>query len=499
MTLKKVVSFPLHIFLLPVFFVLHVVNDHYGLLPTGNILRYLSYYLLFSIGLFLPGLLVSRSFIKAGNWTTLLLMIFFFYGAAHDFLKNSFEKSFFSSYTFTLSVVVILIILISLLLRRRSSERLTLSRFLNILFGIFVFIEVLLLGFKGVGGKERENNFALLRNALPDSLSVERKQLPDIFFIVFDEYASSVSLKKYLGFDNSKIDSILRANRFYISTYSKSNYNSTPFSLASTFTLDYLPKPLDYTSETSKLRLQAFYTLKWSKLFSLLKGQDYRIVNLGLTDIKDKPVKTFEFSVNDKKLPLYLETLWGRVYRDLGWHFLKWFPTQAAELEKKNQEFIERNEFNLQSTLQELKVQGDTPKIIITHVMLPHGPFLLDSSGKRRNLIADYKTIGYNRLYLDQVMYTNKWITDLAASSNQDFPRPRVVVMEGDHGFRDIHLSKTSSREKECMNLNTYFFSDGDYRLLYDSISPVNSFRVVMNKYFGMQLPLLKDSSILLK
>jgi hypothetical protein len=29
--------------------------------------------------------------------------------------------------------------------------------------------------------------------------------------------------------------------------------------------------------------------------------------------------------------------------------------------------------------------------------------------------------------------------------------------------------------------------------LIYDSISPVNSFRVVLNKYFGASYPLLED------
>jgi hypothetical protein len=49
------------------------------------------------------------------------------------------------------------------------------------------------------------------------------------------------------------------------------------------------------------------------------------------------------------------------------------------------------------------------------------------------------------------------------------------------------------------MDLNTYYFSDGNYSTLYDSISPVNSFRVILNKYFKTGLPLLKDSTIRFK
>ncbi|MDQ3277751.1 MAG: hypothetical protein M3Q06_05465, partial [Bacteroidota bacterium] len=51
---------------------------------------------------------------------------------------------------------------------------------------------------------------------------------------------------------------------------------------------------------------------------------------------------------------------------------------------------------------------------------------------------------------------------------------------------------------KVFRNLNAYYFSDKDYGMLYDSISPVNTFRVVLNKYFSQSFPLLKDSSFYL-
>ena len=71
--------------------------------------------------------------------------------------------------------------------------------------------------------------------------------------------------------------------------------------------------------------------------------------------------------------------------------------------------------------------------------------------------------------------------------------RPRVVIIQGDHGYRFYTDAKLDAAFE---NLNAYYFSDGDYSLLYNGISPVNAFRVVLNKYFGCSLPLLKDSSV---
>ena len=50
------------------------------------------------------------------------------------------------------------------------------------------------------------------------------------------------------------------------------------------------------------------------------------------------------------------------------------------------------------------------------------------------------------------------------------------------------HRSCTGSR-------SAYYFPDGSGASLYDSISPVNSFRVVFNHYFGVGYQLLEDLS----
>jgi hypothetical protein len=43
--------------------------------------------------------------------------------------------------------------------------------------------------------------------------------------------------------------------------------------------------------------------------------------------------------------------------------------------------------------------------------------------------------------------------------------------------------------------LNAYYLPNGGEKYLYDSISPVNTFRVIINAYFGEHLELLPDRS----
>ena len=56
------------------------------------------------------------------------------------------------------------------------------------------------------------------------------------------------------------------------------------------------------------------------------------------------------------------------------------------------------------------------------------------------------------------------------------------------------------SPEKTCLwertpILNAYYLPGQAASHLYESISPVNTFRLILNQYFGGQYPLLKDIS----
>ena len=58
--------------------------------------------------------------------------------------------------------------------------------------------------------------------------------------------------------------------------------------------------------------------------------------------------------------------------------------------------------------------------------------------------------------------------------------------------YRAIEESKIDER---MGILNAYYFPDQDYSKLYKGITPVNTFRIILNKYFGTDLDLLEDRS----
>jgi hypothetical protein len=63
---------------------------------------------------------------------------------------------------------------------------------------------------------------------------------------------------------------------------------------------------------------------------------------------------------------------------------------------------------------------------------------------------------------------------------------PPIIILQGDHGM------SVDTRDKI---LNAIYMPDGGMENLYPSISPVNTFRVIFNNYFGTDLPLLEDKT----
>lgn len=492
--------FPFHFLFIPILFIWHACNAYFGLIPISYWSLYLLYYSGLSLFLFVAGKILLKKNDKAGVWATVLSILFFFWGSAHDFL-NTYLTSFFSSYMLLLPLIFISLVIWTIKLKRKSSTIQKTNLFLNILILVLLLIEGGTCLFKLIAKEDKKNNFAYYNTPIQPAFIVNSDSLkPDIFYIIFDEYASSRSLKQYLDFDNSRLDSMLVKNNFYIASGSKSNYNATPLSIGSSFFADYFNVSFEGKKIFPKELLQAQFTIKQAPFPYLLKSQGYSIKNYGLCDINGQTSPEEPWFNPEIRDILHKETFWGRVKKDIIWNLPFDLPPlllpDKEMIKRKN--VLRRNRNNYKNLINELSTQNRQPKFVYCHIMMPHGGYYLNKKGEERNAHKGDENPGIrDSLYLDQLIYTNTWVQSIASSANQEFSRPRVVVIQGDHGRRDdTSYDPVLKREKQFMNLNCFYFSDKNYTVLYDSISTVNTFRVILNKYFGQSNSLLKDSSI---
>src|SRR5690606_5479823 len=194
-------------------------------------------------------------------------------------------------------------------------------------------------------------------------------------------------------------------------------------------------------------------------------------------------------------MPFYISTFFGKVKKDIYWNFrtLKEDNPDRTDvwlLAKQNLQMVEL-------TQKEIARSDIQPRLVYTHILMPHSPFAFDSQGNLRSHSPFYLAPEYaDSLYLNQVKFSTNLILEIVDEIKNRRGRPLALMILGDHGYREGNIVR--NRERQFQNLNTYYFSDGDYFQLYDSISPVNNFRVIFNKYFKTNLPLLKDSTILI-
>ncbi|WP_133176907.1 sulfatase-like hydrolase/transferase [Terrimonas sp.] len=494
--MKKIKTAPFHPFLLPFFFILHVLNEYYGLMSAGIVFQYLGYYLLLSIVLFGIGRALLKSNIKAALFSTILLAVFFFWGVFHDYIKSLSIPRFFTSYSFLLPLFFILLVILFFAVKR--TKYLTRATFfLNLLLILIISLDVIQIAGKAFSRTDI-NDLAAQNPPLPVKHEIIADSLkPDIFFIVFDEYASSLSLEKYFGFNNYALDSMLKSNGFYVAKNSRSNYNSTPLSVSSTFNLQYLNEIHGNLKIGAKGFQKGFHTLHNSFLPKFFKLNGYKIISNGV--FPEYGLAPQKFGKEWQQTVLFNHSLLGRIKNDILWNFIFLFKKKISpenqerayklEVEKHKETILKK----FPDLINALKVSNDTPRFMYAHFLIPHLPFCLDRDGNPLKPDSNKLTPWYG--YTEQILFTNKLIKEIMAVSKSESNRPRIVIIEGDHGYRGSTPRK-ESREAQFMNLSSFYFSDGNYQLLFDSISPINTFRIVLNKYFQQQLPILKDTSI---
>ena len=137
----------------------------------------------------------------------------------------------------------------------------------------------------------------------------------------------------------------------------------------------------------------------------------------------------------------------------------------------------------------------DSPVFVFAHVVAPHPPYAFGPNGEPvpTKSHGSYTYDEFKEVYRDQVMYVNKRVKVVIDEILSQSSEPPIIIVQADHGAcYGRYLPNIAAR---MSILNAYYFPDQNYKALYEDITPVNTFRVVLNSYFGADYELLEDKS----
>jgi len=486
----------LYVLLLPTFFVIHGYAENFGLINFNDCLVLLATYLTATLMIYFMGWLLFRNHLKASLFAGYLLFLYLFFGAIDDFFKA--HLLLFSRYIIIIPGYFLSICLLVVYLLKTKTVFHRPTFFLNILLLIYLLIDI-----SSIAWNSSHPNADKLSIYGSDKI-IDYKPCagcknPDLYFLVFDEYTSTDNLKKTFNYDNSKLDSFLLQRGFAIQSRSQSNYNFTPFSIASILNMNYIQGIKNTGACTIQDYANCNRLIRNNAIIRFLSTRNYDVVNYSIFDLAGYPA-LIESSLLPVKTRLITDqTLFNRMVHDLGWHLymgkfeIKWLSKNIIYGTLNN------NNTMMSWVKTESRRNSAHPRFVYAHFEMPHPPFYFDKNFQPRDekeLVAEKKTTNIDS-YKGYLPYTNSKIEELVDSIQINTNNSAVIILMGDHGFR-VEMGNLS-HSHQFKNLNAVYFPDKNYQLMTDSITGVNQFRVILNSLFDQQLPMLKDTAIFLR
>ncbi len=312
-------------------------------------------------------------------------------------------------------------------------------------------------------------------------------ELPDIYYLIIDSYAANRTLKEVYGYDNREFTGYLEDKGFKIASKSRSNYSLTFLSLASSFNMDYINYLKYVLGARNDFRI-LYSMVGDNRVNDFLKSKGYRLLHFGMWwesgDFeremgfnlhKNKHLSSFALALMEKSvLIIFYDYYFASVIKDVTF-----------------------NTFDMVAKVPELK----GPNFVFAYFYGLHPPFVFGQKGKEIKAFQAVEGIKnseeWKKLYLNQLQFYNSKLEGLISRILAKSRVPPIIILQSDHGIQFSVCSPDNFKEciqERMRNFNAYYLPSGGDKLFYDSITPVNSFRLIFKHYFGAKIDLLSDS-----
>jgi len=488
--------------------VLAIFSHNLQILKFTDIILILIAVIILGAGLTALFLLIFRDVAKASLIAICWLAIFFSYGQVYNVIHQSLSVNI--GRNAILLPIALGLMALSLVWIWKLARDLS---WLVTLFGSMIVILCLMASYSIVRYYiSTDNNKPVAQAVAP--VIAQPGFSPNIYYIILDGHGRQDILQQLYEYDDSRFTNFLKAKGFFVADSSHSNYMKTVLSLSSSLNMQYLD-----TIGLPNVSTAANWTwldgkVKDSRVRAILTQQGYKFVSFN-NDYQTAPddadiYYNYDTTANAADTngvmgiseidQMFLSSTMGHVAIDLGW------------LSK-----IADNQY--QDKFQYLMIKyiftklSETPSLpgknfIFAHIIAPHPPFVFHPDGSFKPDPFPYSWsdgsdyLGTRQEYIngyhDQVEYIDQAAENLVTEILSRSTTPPIIIIQGDHGpgaYLDWNSVEKTNLNERMSILNAYYFPGIHSNGLYASITPVNSFRVLLSEFFGMTLPLLPDQS----
>jgi len=425
--------------------------------------------------------LILRSAVKAGLAATIFLSLFFSYGHFYDLLEK--QGAFVPKHGHLLPTMLLAFGYCVYFIKIARRDFKVATKALNAMAIALIAINLFNIGAYHAtaalsspmhpSGPERLANASMDRGRLG--------AMPDIYLIILDEYAHPDTMREYYNYDNSPFLHSLERKGFFIAYNSKTRTGCTQWSIASLLNMEYVndSEPIDVA-----VRRNAN-----NEVVKFLRAKGYRYICF------TSPV-IFGNEHIDADLCYDFWGNEGGIAPRIEFHRLLLKMTMLKPFYNRifGSQYEEYYRNIVINTLETLKKMPDIegPKFVFAYFMCPHEPFVFGPGGESIGPM-DFSNYRDKRFYLGQYIFISREIEKVVDEILRKSAAEPIIIIQSDHGLRPHHPGIEVGEDEWRKIFNAYYLPGDGKGLLYDSISPVNSFRLIFNHYFGADYILLED------
>lgn len=504
---------PLYPLLIAAFPILHIYANNVSTTSFSEIVRPLGLSLAATLVLLYAVRLILRDPARTGVLVSIIVFLCSSYGhglrvasrlvtkAAHvDMPLWALSKNL--NAWFLPAWVLVLVLAAVLVIRARNAAP-KIGSFLTVMGLALVVLPLCRAATCGIGAKPEDKGdpgwqaaIAAEVDAVRNGKPAQSTPHPDIYYIILDAYARNDVLSKTFGYDNTDFTDYLSEKGFYVAELSRSNYHCTPWSLATSLNLDYLDALREPFSEKwVEVPLQAIWNNKVSRILRE-RGYKYIAMNSGWAVTSGSPYADIDMPKRGLEISELERALIERSVLSI------WWPRFLDS-------YLRRHTIGM---FDDLAAVSKLPEATFTlaHIVCPHDPYVFDRDGNLPKARAESESLDdyLARLYVDQVHYVNVMVRRTIETILSNSVTPPVIIVQSDHGSASVEFWRTwytpeaaalsdeqlaSGLRDRVRILNAYYFPGVEAKGLHESISPVNSFRILLNEYFGANYDTLED------